>query len=304
MIVQVLLADWTALPIPILCALLGLLSLFWAVSPDGLDLGFVKFPPSRPLARQIFIGLCGLPFWAIAIIDLFQPTWSSQIASRSATPSPPPMSIRSPISPPSEIHVVTTPPPKTAVEVTQSALAAARIPTLTPAAKPTSTAAPVPLANAKPMPTVVSKARPITTLKPAPPQQPVLPAGLTLVNATILLNAESIRTEAVSYHQGYDLLVPSEVLYRVITVCQGELSYSPWDKSITASKSGAEVEASVGSQQVIINGQSRPLDYAPMFVSGKLFVPLRVFATGLGALVDDVGNGTYTIQYIPATQRP
>ena len=63
-----------------------------------------------------------------------------------------------------------------------------------------------------------------------------------------------------------------------------------WDggtKTVTVSKPGAEVKAGLlGKPEVMINGESRPLDVPPMMrAKGVVLVPVRVISEGMGAYV-------------------
>ena len=44
------------------------------------------------------------------------------------------------------------------------------------------------------------------------------------------------------------------------------------------SKPGAEVKVTVGKPEVLINGESRPLDVPPMIYQGNVLVPVRVIS--------------------------
>ncbi|MBV9233012.1 MAG: copper amine oxidase N-terminal domain-containing protein, partial [Candidatus Eremiobacteraeota bacterium] len=63
------------------------------------------------------------------------------------------------------------------------------------------------------------------------------------------------------------------------------VAYDAGAKTATVSKSGAEVKVTVGKPEVIINGESRPLDVPPMIYHGDVLVPIRVISEGMGAYV-------------------
>jgi hypothetical protein len=57
----------------------------------------------------------------------------------------------------------------------------------------------------------------------------------------------------------------------------------------------------VGKPEVIINGESRPLDVAPQVYKGAIVVPLRVLSEGMGAFVQWVpAKRLVVIRYLAA----
>ncbi|MBV9698749.1 MAG: copper amine oxidase N-terminal domain-containing protein [Candidatus Eremiobacteraeota bacterium] len=83
------------------------------------------------------------------------------------------------------------------------------------------------------------------------------------------------------------------------------VSYDPADKTATVSKSGAEVKVTVGKPEVIINGESRPLDVPPIIYQGDVLVPVRVISEGMGAYVQWVPDRRLVVvRYLPATPPP
>jgi len=65
----------------------------------------------------------------------------------------------------------------------------------------------------------------------------------------------------------------------------GAVSVSADGKTVTAAKPGSSVVVTLGKAEVVINGESRPLDVPPMLYHGVVLVPLRVISEGLGAYV-------------------
>lgn len=63
------------------------------------------------------------------------------------------------------------------------------------------------------------------------------------------------------------------------------VSYDAATESVKASKLGSEVQLTAGRNEVVINGEQRPLDVAPVIQQGVLLVPVRVMAETLGAFV-------------------
>jgi hypothetical protein len=76
-------------------------------------------------------------------------------------------------------------------------------------------------------------------------------------------------------------------------------------KTITATKSGTTVSVTLGSADVVINGESRPLDVPPMLYHGIVLVPVRVISEALGAYVLWVPERRLVVvRYIPPTPVP
>jgi hypothetical protein len=83
------------------------------------------------------------------------------------------------------------------------------------------------------------------------------------------------------------------------------VSYDPASKSVTAHKEGADVQVTLGKNEAVINGESRPLDVAPMMYRGTLVVPVRVISEALGAYVQWVPDQhVVVVRYSPATPAP
>ena len=83
------------------------------------------------------------------------------------------------------------------------------------------------------------------------------------------------------------------------------VSYDPASKTATVSKPGAEIVVTVGKPEVIVNGESRPLDVPPIIYNGDVLVPVRVISEGMGAYVQWVPDKRLVVvRYIPATPPP
>jgi Copper amine oxidase N-terminal domain len=83
------------------------------------------------------------------------------------------------------------------------------------------------------------------------------------------------------------------------------VSYDAGTKTATVSKAGAEVKVTVGKPEVIINGESRPLDVPPIIYQGAVLVPIRVISEGMGAYVQWVPDRRLVVvRYLPATPPP
>ena len=83
------------------------------------------------------------------------------------------------------------------------------------------------------------------------------------------------------------------------------VSFDRASKSVKASKTGSEVQVTLGKNEVLINGESRPLDVPPMMYKGVLLVPIRVISEALGAYVQWVPEQHLAVvRYIPPTPVP
>jgi len=102
--------------------------------------------------------------------------------------------------------------------------------------------------------------------------------------------------------RGGTLMVPLRSMFEQMGAT---VSYDPGSKSVTARKPGSEVRVTLGQNQVIINGESRPLDVPPMMYKGVLLVPVRVISEALGAYVQWVPEQhVAVVRYLPPTPVP
>ncbi|HUY41849.1 MAG TPA: stalk domain-containing protein [Candidatus Dormibacteraeota bacterium] len=83
------------------------------------------------------------------------------------------------------------------------------------------------------------------------------------------------------------------------------VSYDPSTQTVTASKAGASVSVTVGKPEVVINGETRPLDVPPIMWHGQVLVPVRVISEGMGAYVEWVPDRhIVVVRYIVPTPMP
>ncbi len=102
--------------------------------------------------------------------------------------------------------------------------------------------------------------------------------------------------------RGGTLLIPLRSMFEQMGAT---VSYDAGSKTVTVSKAGSEVKVTVGKPEVIINGESRPLDVPPMIYKGVILVPVRVISEGMGAYVQWVPDRRLVVvRYIPATPPP
>lgn len=79
-----------------------------------------------------------------------------------------------------------------------------------------------------------------------------------------------------------------------------DVSASADGKTITAVKTGVNVSVTLDKPEVVINGESRPLDVPPMLYRGIVLVPVRVLSEALGAYVQWVqSKNVVVVRYIP-----
>jgi hypothetical protein len=102
--------------------------------------------------------------------------------------------------------------------------------------------------------------------------------------------------------KGGTILIPLRSMFEQMGAT---VSYDPGTKTATVSKPGSEVKVTVGKPEVLINGESRPLDVPPMIYQGNVLVPVRVISEGMGAYVQWVpDHHVVVVRYIPATPPP
>src|SRR3984893_7259644 len=76
-------------------------------------------------------------------------------------------------------------------------------------------------------------------------------------------------------------------------------------RNVTAVKPGASVSVTVGTPEVVINGETRPLDVPPIVYHGIVLVPVRVISEAMGAYVQWVPDRRIVVvRYIPAVVAP
>ena len=102
--------------------------------------------------------------------------------------------------------------------------------------------------------------------------------------------------------RGNTILVPLRSMFEQMGAT---VSYDPATKTADVSKPGADVKVTVGKPEVIINGESRPLDVPPEIYKGVIVVPVRVISEGMGAYVQWVpSRKVVVVRYIPPSPPP
>jgi hypothetical protein len=102
--------------------------------------------------------------------------------------------------------------------------------------------------------------------------------------------------------RGGTVLIPLRSMFEQMGAT---VSYDAAGKTVDVSKPGADVKVTVGKPEVVINGESRPLDVPPMMYQGHVLVPVRVISEGMGAYVQWVPDKqVVVVRYLPPTPPP
>jgi hypothetical protein len=83
------------------------------------------------------------------------------------------------------------------------------------------------------------------------------------------------------------------------------VSASADGRTVTVQKVGGSISVTVGVNEVILNGETRPLDVAPIIYRGIVLVPVRVISEGMGAYVQWVpSQRVVVVRYLTAPVPP
>jgi len=98
--------------------------------------------------------------------------------------------------------------------------------------------------------------------------------------------------------RGDEILVPLRSMFEQMGA---SVSFDDASKSVDVTKQGADVKVTVGKPEVVVNGESRPLDVPPEIYHGAILVPLRVISEGMGAYVQWIPEKrTVVVRYFAA----
>lgn len=98
--------------------------------------------------------------------------------------------------------------------------------------------------------------------------------------------------------RGNTILIPLRSMFEQMGAT---VSYDPASKTVDVSKPGSDVKVTVGRPEVVINGESRPLDVPPEIYKGSVVVPVRVISEGMGAYVQWVPDRRIVVvRYVAA----
>ena len=171
-------------------------------------------------------------------------------------------------------------------------------------------------ATAAPSPAASPMASPMASAAPAAPasEQSVPPANFGSPPSgqiPILYNDHHVYTKPDELKQGRVLaalvrggtiLIPLRSMFEQMGAT---VSYDPGTKTVDVTKPGADVKVTVGKPEVVINGETRPLDVPPEIYQGHVVVPVRVISEGMGAYVQWVPDRRIVVvRYIPPTPPP
>jgi hypothetical protein len=99
--------------------------------------------------------------------------------------------------------------------------------------------------------------------------------------------------------RGKTILVPLRSMFEQMG--GATVSYNASTKTVDVSKPGADVQVTVGKPEVVLNGETRPLDVPPEIYKGSVVVPVRVISEALGAYVQWVPDKrVVVVRYLPA----
>ena len=102
--------------------------------------------------------------------------------------------------------------------------------------------------------------------------------------------------------RGGTVLIPLRSMFEQMGAT---VSYNAGTKTVKVSKPGSEVSVTVGKPEVVINGETRPLDVPPVIYQGSVLVPVRVISEGMGAYVQWVPDKqVVVVRYLPPTPPP
>lgn len=97
--------------------------------------------------------------------------------------------------------------------------------------------------------------------------------------------------------RGGTILIPLRSMFEQMGAT---VAYDAASKTVDVTKPGADVKVTVGKPEVVINGETRPLDVPPEIYQGHVVVPVRVISEGMGAYVQWVPDKRLVVvRYIP-----
>ena len=99
-----------------------------------------------------------------------------------------------------------------------------------------------------------------------------------------------------------EILVPLRSMFESMGAT---VSYNATAKSFSVQRSDASVILTLNKKSAVINGETRPLDQAPIMYQGVALVPIRVISETMGAYVQWVQERRLAVvRYIPPTPVP
>ncbi len=154
------------------------------------------------------------------------------------------------------------------------------------------------LAQVTPLPHATAAA-PADFGSPPSGEIPILYNDHTVYTRPDVLRQRRVLAAFVKDHQIY---VPLRSMFEQMGAT---VTASPDGKTFLATKPGTTVSVTLGSSDVTINGEKRPLDVPPILYQGVVLVPVRVISEALGAYVEWVSTKRLVVvRYIPAVPPP
>lgn len=90
---------------------------------------------------------------------------------------------------------------------------------------------------------------------------------------------------------------PVRYLAYMLGISDQEIAWDPTAQQVTLTRGAISVELFIGRQVIIINGEERSIDVAPLIEQGRTFLPARHVAEAFGAEVGwDPSGGTISIK--------
>jgi Copper amine oxidase N-terminal domain len=166
-------------------------------------------------------------------------------------------------------------------------------------------------ASASPSPTPMGSSMPMASPMPMQTVPPMDFGSPPSGEVPILFNDHHVYANPDTLREGRvlaalvrdgTLMVPVRSMFEQMGAT---VSYDDSTKSVTATKPGSAVQVTLGKAEVVINGESRPLDVPPVMYRGALLVPIRVISEALGAYVQWVPEQHLAVvRYAPPTPVP
>jgi hypothetical protein len=85
-----------------------------------------------------------------------------------------------------------------------------------------------------------------------------------------------------AYAKGGNIFIPVRSMFEAMGAT---VKWDEGAKTMDITKPGAEIQLTVGKPEVLVNGDSRPLDVPPEVYKGVLVAPIRVISEAMGAYV-------------------
>nr|MDQ6930415.1 copper amine oxidase N-terminal domain-containing protein [Candidatus Eremiobacteraeota bacterium] len=128
---------------------------------------------------------------------------------------------------------------------------------------------------------------------------PILYNDHTVYSKPDILRRNRVLAAFIKNHQIY---VPLRSMFEQMGAT---VTASADGKTFLATKTGTRISVRLGSSEVNINGEARPLDVPPILYRGVILVPVRVISEALGAYVLWVSNRhLVVVRYLAAVAPP